>query len=161
MATLCNLRTFRNICGLFFVLAEHSSIFVSSALSVSSQSGRVPSCTRVHRKIPHISNSIINKTDSWYAIYGRIHSGRRMTPQKWSYFCHGPRRRQAMALAPPIGGISNGFTNRQEQICLHWHVDWKKHACKTLWQFVTALGIFRIWWAMGQRRVGPCFTLDL
>ena len=39
------------------------------------------------------------------------------------YFCHGPRRRQAMALASPIKGVSDRFTNRQEQTCLHWPVD--------------------------------------
>ena len=71
-------------------------------------------------------------------------------------FCHGPRRRQAMALASPIRDESNKFKNRQEQTCLHCPVDWNKHACKTLWQFVTAIGIFRIRWAMGQCRVGPC-----
>ena len=32
----------------------------------------------------------------------------------------------------PIRTISHRFTNRQEQTCLHWPVDWNKHTCKTL-----------------------------
>ena len=44
-----------------------------------------------------------------------------------------------------------------EQTCLHWPAVRNKHACKKWWLFVSAICIFKIWWAMGLCRVGPCF----
>ena len=73
------------------------------------------------------------------------------------YFCHGPCRRQAMVMAPRIRNVTDHITSRQEQTCLHWSIDWSKHACKTLWRFVTAKGIFMFRWATGQCHIGPCF----
>ena len=75
-------------------------------------------------------------------------------------FCHGPcRRLKTTAMAPPWEIVSYNLTNRQEQTCLCWPIDRNKHACKTVLQFVSAIGIFRIWWAISQCCVSLCFFL--
>ena len=74
-------------------------------------------------------------------------------------FCHGPRHRlKAMALPPPCRDMSYISMNRREQTCLLRSVDWNQHACKSLWQFVTAIGIFRIRLAMACAACGPCYN---
>ena len=57
----------------------------------------------------------------------------------------------------PLGReMTDNFMNRQEQTYLQWLEDRNRHICKTLLQILWVIGIFRIWWAMGQCRVCTC-----